>query len=88
MPISYGETAGTPGWSRKVRRSARSGEVIFQENDDCIVAILPEINALQSAMRKQSAGYIAEAERQGHSEDVCTYMLCVARPESRLCHRT
>jgi benzoyl-CoA reductase subunit B len=40
------------------------------------VPILPEINALQSAMRKLSGNYIAEAERQGHSEDVCTYVKC------------
>jgi benzoyl-CoA reductase subunit B len=38
--------------------------------------VLPEINALQSGMRKQSADYIAEAERIGHSEDVCTYVKC------------
>jgi len=38
--------------------------------------VLPEINALQSGMRKQSADYIAEAERAGHSEDVCTYVKC------------
>jgi len=38
--------------------------------------VLPEINALQSAMRGKSAGYIAEAERAGHSEDVCTYVKC------------
>jgi len=38
--------------------------------------VLPEINALQSGMRKQSADYIAEAERSGHSEDVCTYVKC------------
>ena len=41
-----------------------------------IVPILPEINALQSGMRKLSGNYIAEAERQGHSEDVCTYVKC------------
>jgi benzoyl-CoA reductase subunit B len=41
-----------------------------------LVPILPEINALQSGMRKLSGGYIAEAERQGHSEDVCTYVKC------------
>jgi benzoyl-CoA reductase subunit B len=40
------------------------------------VPILPEINALQSGMRKLSGGYIGEAERQGHSEDVCTYVKC------------
>ena len=37
---------------------------------------LPEINALQSGMRKLSAGYIQEAEKLGHSEDVCTYVKC------------
>jgi len=38
--------------------------------------VLPEINALQSGMRKMSGEYIAEAERHGHSEDVCTYVKC------------
>jgi benzoyl-CoA reductase subunit B len=38
--------------------------------------VLPEINALQSGMRKLSADYLAEAERAGHSEDVCTYVKC------------
>ena len=38
--------------------------------------LLPEINALQSGMRGKSAGYIAEAEKAGHSEDVCTYVKC------------
>ncbi|MBX3126453.1 MAG: benzoyl-CoA reductase subunit B [Polyangiaceae bacterium] len=41
-----------------------------------MLAVLPEINALQSGMRKKSAGYIAEAEKAGHSEDVCTYVKC------------
>jgi benzoyl-CoA reductase subunit B len=41
-----------------------------------LLPILPEINALQSGMRKLSGGYIAEAEKQGHSEDVCTYVKC------------
>ncbi len=36
----------------------------------------PEINALQAGMRKLSGEYIAEAERHGHSEDVCTYVKC------------
>ncbi len=36
--------------------------------------VLPEINALQSAMRGKSAQYIGQAEREGHSEDVCTYV--------------
>lgn len=38
--------------------------------------LLPEINALQSGMRGMSRKYIAEAEKAGHSEDVCTYVKC------------
>jgi benzoyl-CoA reductase subunit B len=41
-----------------------------------LLPVLPEINALQSGMRRKSAGYIAEAEKAGHSEDVCTYVKC------------
>jgi benzoyl-CoA reductase subunit B len=39
-----------------------------------LVRNLPEINALQAGMRKKSGGYVMEAERAGHSEDVCTYV--------------
>lgn len=39
-----------------------------------LLPVLPEINALQSGMRGKSADYIALAEKQGHSEDVCTYV--------------
>jgi len=35
---------------------------------------LPETNALQNGMRKKSGGMIMEAEKVGHSEDVCTYV--------------
>ena len=41
-----------------------------------LLPVLPEINALQAGMRNLSAEYIAEAERAGHSEDVCTYVKC------------
>jgi benzoyl-CoA reductase subunit B len=41
-----------------------------------MLPVYPEINALQSGMRKLSAGYIREAEKFGHSEDVCTYVKC------------
>ncbi len=41
-----------------------------------LLPVLPEINALQSGMRKQSGQYIGEAEKYGHSEDVCTYVKC------------
>jgi benzoyl-CoA reductase subunit B len=35
---------------------------------------LPEINAIQNGMKKVSGDYILEAEKRGHSEDVCTYV--------------
>jgi benzoyl-CoA reductase subunit B len=38
--------------------------------------VLPEINALQSAMRGRSMPFIAAAEKAGHSEDVCSYVKC------------
>jgi benzoyl-CoA reductase subunit B len=41
-----------------------------------ILPVLPEINALQNAMRNKSREYIATAEKAGHSEDVCTYVKC------------
>jgi benzoyl-CoA reductase subunit B len=41
-----------------------------------LLPLLPEINALQSAMRGKSKDYIATAEKLGHSEDVCTYVKC------------
>jgi benzoyl-CoA reductase subunit B len=41
-----------------------------------MLPVYPEINALQSGMRKKSGGYIKEAEKYGHSEDVCTYVKC------------
>jgi benzoyl-CoA reductase subunit B len=39
-----------------------------------IVNNLPEINAIQGGMRKVSGDYVMEAEKRGHSEDVCTYV--------------
>ncbi|MCL4767197.1 MAG: benzoyl-CoA reductase subunit B [Hyphomicrobiaceae bacterium] len=35
---------------------------------------LPEVNAIQSGLRRQSGSYVLEAEKIGHSEDVCTYV--------------
>jgi benzoyl-CoA reductase subunit B len=41
-----------------------------------MLPVYPEINALQSGMRKKSGNYIKEAEKIGFSEDVCTYVKC------------
>ena len=39
-----------------------------------VLPVHPEINALQSGMRGKSRGFINEAERGGHSADVCSYV--------------
>ncbi len=41
-----------------------------------MLPVYPEINALQSGMRKKSEGFIRDAEKIGYSEDVCTYVKC------------
>jgi benzoyl-CoA reductase subunit B len=41
-----------------------------------MLPVYPEINALQSGMRKKSGSYIKDAEKIGFSEDVCTYVKC------------
>lgn len=41
-----------------------------------MLPVYPEINALQSGMRKKSASFIRDAEKIGYSEDVCTYVKC------------
>jgi benzoyl-CoA reductase subunit B len=35
---------------------------------------LPEVNAIQNGLRKTSGNFVMEAEKLGHSEDVCTYV--------------
>src|SRR3974377_1347802 len=39
-----------------------------------LVNNLPEANAIQNGLRRQSGAYVLEAEKIGHSEDVCTYV--------------
>ncbi len=41
-----------------------------------MLPVYPEINALQSGMRKKSGSFIKDAEKMGFSEDVCTYVKC------------
>jgi len=39
-----------------------------------LVNNLPEVNAIQNGLRRKSGAFVMEAERSGHSEDVCTYV--------------
>jgi len=61
---------------RKVVYTFVPGNLTELINAFGMLPVLPEINALQSGMRGRSGGYIGEAERAGHSEDVCSYVKC------------
>jgi benzoyl-CoA reductase subunit B len=39
-----------------------------------LVNNLPEVNAIQNGLRRVSGSFVLEAEKIGHSEDVCTYV--------------
>jgi benzoyl-CoA reductase subunit B len=41
---------------------------------DNLLPVHPEINALQNGMRKRTGKMILDAEKLGHSEDVCAYV--------------
>lgn len=41
-----------------------------------MLPVYPEINALQSGMRKKSGTFIKDSEKFGYSEDICTYVKC------------
>jgi benzoyl-CoA reductase subunit B len=71
---NYDLLTGAPQSGRKVASTFVPGNL--NELIMCFDLLnnLPEINAIQSGMRKLSGDYIAEAEKRGHSEDVCTYV--------------
>ena len=72
----YQALARAPEQGRKTVYTFVPGNLTELLRSFDLLPVLPEINALQSGMRKLSAGYIAEAEKYGHSEDVCTYVKC------------
>jgi benzoyl-CoA reductase subunit B len=72
----YDELAAAHDSGRKVVYTFVPGNLTELIRSFDVLPVLPEINALQSGMRRLSGEYIAEAEKQGHSEDVCTYVKC------------
>ena len=72
----YERLARAPQDGRKVVYTFVPGNLTELLRSFDLLPVLPEINALQSGMRKLSGDYIAEAEKHGHSEDVCTYVKC------------
>ncbi|NKB59789.1 MAG: benzoyl-CoA reductase subunit B [Alphaproteobacteria bacterium] len=71
---NYRKLTGAPETGRKVVSTYVPGNL--NELIMCfdMVNNLPEINAIQNGMRQKSRGMIMEAEKMGHSEDVCTYV--------------
>jgi benzoyl-CoA reductase subunit B len=71
---NYDLLTGAPESGRKVAATFVPGNL--NELIMCFDLLnnLPEINAIQNGMRKLSGDYILEAEKRGHSEDVCTYV--------------
>ena len=72
----YAALARAPEEGRKTVYTFVPGNLTELIRSFDLLPVLPEINALQSGMRKLSGEYIAEAEKIGHSEDVCAYVKC------------
>ena len=45
--------------------------------------VFPEINSLQTAVRRQSAGYLNQAEEMGYSPDICGYVKADVAAQTR-----
>ena len=76
MADHYDRLAAAHDEGRKVVYTFVPGNLNELVRSFDLLPVLPEINALQSGLRKKSGDYIAEAEKHGHSEDVCTYVKC------------
>jgi len=72
----YAALERAPQEGRKVVYTFVPGNLTELMRSFDLLPVLPEINALQSGMRKLSGDYIQEAEKAGHSEDVCSYVKC------------
>ena len=71
---NYDLLTGAPQSGRKVASTFVPGNLNELLLCFDLLNNLPEINAIQNGMKKISGDYIAEAEKRGHSEDVCTYV--------------
>ena len=74
MAAHYDRLSNAPETGEKVAATFVPGNL--NELIMCfgLVNNLPEVNAIQSGLRRQSGAYVLEAEKIGHSEDVCTYV--------------
>ncbi|MCB1758669.1 MAG: benzoyl-CoA reductase subunit B [Gammaproteobacteria bacterium] len=71
---NYDELTSTAESGRKMVSTFVPGNLNELINCFGMLNNLPEINAINNGMRKKSGAMIMDAERAGHSEDVCTYV--------------
>ena len=71
---NYDALTGAPEAGKKIVSTFVPGNLNELISSFGLLNNLPEINAINNGMRKQSGGMIMDAERGGHSEDVCTYV--------------
>ncbi|HEX4955754.1 MAG TPA: benzoyl-CoA reductase subunit B [Thermoanaerobaculia bacterium] len=71
---NYSELASARADNRKVSATFVPGNLNELLMCFDFARSLPETNALQNGMRKKSGKFIMDAERDGQSEDVCTYV--------------
>ena len=71
---NYAELAAARAQGRKVSATFVPGNLNELLMCFDFARSLPETNALQNGMRKKSGKMIMDAERDGQSEDVCTYV--------------
>lgn len=71
---NYDALTSAPETGRKVCSTFVPGNLNELIQSFGMINNLPETNAIQNALRQQSGGMIQNAERMGHSEDVCTYV--------------
>lgn len=74
MAAHYDRLTSAPETGEKVCSTFVPGNI--NELIGCfdLVNNLPEVNAIQNGLRRTSGQYVLEAEKIGHSEDVCTYV--------------
>ncbi|WP_275099807.1 benzoyl-CoA reductase subunit B [Sedimenticola hydrogenitrophicus] len=71
---NYDALTSAPETGKKIVSTFVPGNLNELINSFGLLNNLPEINAINNGMRKQSGAMIMDAERSGHSEDVCTYV--------------
>jgi benzoyl-CoA reductase subunit B len=74
MAAHYDRLTSTPETGEKIAATFVPGNL--NELIMCfgLVNNLPEVNAIQNGLRRTSGAFVLEAEKIGHSEDVCTYV--------------